>query len=241
MCFTVNVNLVKDELENRFGVLFPDADRFRPSYYYHAFSLPELPVICSGSPVRTGLMSWGLIPFRTRSLTDANEIRYKTFNARAESLFSKPSFSNPAKTKRCLVPVRGFFEWQHTPGGKIPWYIYHLKGDIFSLAGLYDQWTDNTTGRVIDSFSVITTDANEMMEVIHNSRKRMPAILDKKSEVLWLDPGLPEEEVRGLLKPYPSEGLKAHTVSRLINSKSADRNTSEIIRPFDYPDRTLPF
>ncbi len=241
MCFTVNVNLVKDELENRFGVLFPDADRFRPSYYYHAFSLPELPVICSGSPVRTGLMSWGLIPFRTRSLTDANEIRYKTFNARAESLFSKPSFSNPAKTKRCLVPVRGFFEWQHTPGGKIPWYIYHLKGDIFSLAGVYDQWTDNTTGRVIDSFSVITTDANEMMAVIHNSRKRMPAILDKKSEVLWLDPGLPEEEVRGLLKPYPSGELQAHTISRLINDKKANRNTPEIIRPFDYPDRTLPF
>lgn len=241
MCFTVNVNLVKDELESRFGVLFPDADRFRPSYYYHAFTLPELPVVCTGSPGRIELMKWGLIPFWTKSAADAEEIRYKTFNARAESLFSKPSFSNPAKSKRCLVPVRGFFEWQHTPGGKIPWYIYHSDDDIFSLAGVYDHWTDSLTGNVTDTFSVITTSANEMMAVIHNSRKRMPAILDKKDEELWLNPGLTEAELISLLKPYPSGGLKAHTVSRLINSKSADRNTSEIIRPFDYPDRTLPF
>jgi putative SOS response-associated peptidase YedK len=157
MCFTVNVNLVKDELENRFGASFPDRDRYRPSYYYHAYGLPELPVICSGSPGKIDLMKWGLIPFWTKTINDANEIRYKTFNARAESLFSKPSFSNSAKSKRCLIPVKGFFEWQHTASGKIPWYIYHFDDEILSLAGIYDQWTENTTGEVFNTFSVITT------------------------------------------------------------------------------------
>lgn len=241
MCFTVNVNLVKDEIENRFGASFPDRDRYQPSYYYHAFGLPELPVVTSGSPGRIDLMKWGLIPFWTKTISDANEIRYKTFNARAESLFSKPSFSSPAKSKRCLIPVKGFFEWQHTEAGKIPWYIYHFNDEIFSLAGIYDQWTENTTGEVFNTFSVITTDANDMMAVIHNSKKRMPAILDKKSENLWLDPRLSQEEVSDLLKPCPSEVLKAHTVSRLINNKTADKNTPEVIRPYDYSNQNLLF
>ncbi|NMC37165.1 MAG: SOS response-associated peptidase [Bacteroidales bacterium] len=241
MCFTVNVNLVKDELENRFGASFPDRDRYQPSYYYHAFGLPELPVVCSGSPGRIDLMKWGLIPFWTKNIAEADEIRYKTFNARAESLFSKPSFSNSAKTRRCLIPVKGFFEWQHTPTGKIPWYIYHLDDEIFSLAGIYDQWTNDTNGEVLNTFSVITTDANDMMAVIHNSKKRMPVILDRKSENLWLNLSLSQEEAGDLLKPYPSDALKAHTVSQLINSKTADKNTPEVIRPHKYSNPNFLF
>jgi putative SOS response-associated peptidase YedK len=241
MCFTVNVNLIKDELENRFGASFPDKDRYQPSYYYHAFGLPNLPVVCSESPGKIDLMKWGLIPFWTKSIADANEIRYKTFNARAESIFSKPSFSNPAKSKRCLIPVKGFYEWQHTPGGKIPWYIYHLDNEIFSLAGIYDHWTENTTGEVFNTFSVITTDANDMMAEIHNSKKRMPAIIEREAEMRWLDPDLTAGQVSDMIKPYQNGLLKAHTISPLINSKTADKNTPEIIRPYNYPDKNLLF
>ena len=239
MCFSVNVNLVKDELESRYGASFPDRDRYQPSYYYHAFGLPELPAICAGSDEKIQLLRWGLIPFWARSFNDANEIRYKTFNARAESLFSKPSFSNSAKSKRCLVPVKGFFEWQHTTDGKIPWYIYHSCNDIFSLAGVFDQWIESSTGEVFNTFSVITTDANDLMAVIHNSKKRMPAIIDKNSESLWLDLRLSPGEVSALLRPCPSDMLKAHTISKLVNSKTTDRNTPEVIRPFDYSKNLL--
>jgi putative SOS response-associated peptidase YedK len=233
MCFSVNVNLVKDELENRYGVSFPDYDKYHPSYYYHAFSLPELPAICSGSPDKVRLLRWGLIPSWTRSREDAEEIRFKTFNARAETVSTKPSFSRSFRSKRCIIPVRGFFEWQHLENRKVPWYIYHADSEIFSIAGLYEHWTETTTGEVFDTFTIITTDANELMAVIHNSKKRMPVILEKDDEKIWIDEKTNPDDAFTLLKPCASEVLKAHTISNLINDKSADRNTPEVIKPYD--------
>lgn len=233
MCFSVNVNLVKDELENRYGASFPDRDRYQPSYYYHAFGLPEIPALCSGNTQNFRLLKWGLIPSWTRNREDAEEIRYKTFNARAESISSKPSYSKSFKSRRCIIPVKGFFEWQHTERGKIPWYIYHADNEIFSIAGIYDTWVESATGEVIDTFSVITTEANELLSVIHNSKKRMPVILDKDSEKIWINLSTTEKDALDLLKPCPSELLKAHTISNLVNNKTANKNTPDIIRPFD--------
>jgi putative SOS response-associated peptidase YedK len=234
MCFTVNVNLIKEELENRYGATLIDPDNYRPSYYYHAFSLPQLPAICSEDPERIRLLKWGLIPYWTRSITDANEIRYKTFNARSESIDKKPSFSSSVRSRRCIIPLKGFFEWQHAGKRKIPWYIYHHENDILSVAGLYDEWKEPGTGELFSTFSIITTEANEMMAEIHNSAKRMPAILDKKSESGWIDKSSSPEEYLTLLKPCPSGFLRAHTVGPLVNDRSADRNTPDVIREFEY-------
>lgn len=241
MCFSVDVNLVKEELENRFGATLIDPDKYRPSYYYHAFGLPEMPVICSGSPSRLQLLKWGLIPSWTKTIADANVIRFKTFNARAESIDSKPSFSSSFKTKRCIIPVKGFFEWQHVGKEKIPWYIYHSGNEIISFAGLYDEWTSDNTGETFTTFSVITTSANEMMAEIHNSAMRMPAILDKESESLWIDLSASSVELMNLLKPSSSEILTAHTIGPLVNDKSANRNIPEVISPYNYSHGNLLF
>ncbi|MBA4322165.1 MAG: SOS response-associated peptidase, partial [Odoribacter sp.] len=99
MCFSVNVNLVKEELENRYGATFPDPEKYTPSYYYHAFGLPQMPSICSGKPGDIRLLKWGLIPSWVKSKDNADEIRFKTFNARAESIDSKPSFSGSFRSK----------------------------------------------------------------------------------------------------------------------------------------------
>jgi len=240
MCFTVNVNLVKEEIEERYGVSFPGKYRYEPSYYYHAFGLPELPAVCSGDPVSVRILKWGLIPSWVRSESDAGEIRIKTFNARAESIDKKPSFSPSFKSKRCIIPVRGFYEWQHTAKGKIPWYIFSADDEILSLAGLFSEWVQSSTGEVLGTFTVITTDANEMMSDIHNSKKRMPAILNREDEKKWIDLSLPSREARSLLKPYGEDFLKAHTVSPLINNRTANRNTPDIIKPYNYrQDKTL--
>ncbi len=241
MCFTVNVNLVKEELENRYGADLIDPDKYRPSYYYHAYGLPELPALCSGNPGKIRLLKWGLIPSWTRSIDEAKEIRLKTFNARSESLETKPSYSSSLKTKRCIVPVRGFFEWQHMGKDKVPWYIYRADDDIMSLAGLYDEWVENNTGEQFSTFTIITTDANILMSEIHNSKKRMPAILDKTSERLWLDTSNETEKIKTLLKPASEDILKAHTVSPLINSRSANRDTADLIKPWNYNQQTLLF
>jgi len=240
MCFSVNVNLIKEELEHRYGATLIDPDKYRPSYYYHAFGLPEMPAICSGTSSKIHLLKWGLIPSHTKNIDEANIIRYKTFNARAESVDQKPSFSSSFKTRRCIIPVKGFYEWQHMGKEKLPWFIYHAENEILSLAGLYDEWIENKTGEVFQTFSVVTTDANDLMAEIHNSARRMPAILDKSSETRWIDLSASSSELLGLLKPSPSEILKAYTVGPLINDRSANRNTPEVIQPYNYsPDKLL--
>jgi putative SOS response-associated peptidase YedK len=226
------LNLVKEELENRFGAVLIDPDKYRPSYYYHAFSLPDIPVVCSTERRNLRLMKWGLIPSWTRNIEDAREIRLKTFNARAESVNEKRSFVNSFRSKRCIVPVKGFFEWQHAGKEKIPWYIYGSDNDILVLAGLFDDWTDSATGESIGTFSVITTTANGMMSVIHNSARRMPAILGKDEAEAWLNPSATHVELSELLRPAPEEALTAHTISQLINDRNSDRNRPELIAPY---------
>ena len=201
----------------------------------------EIPAICSPEPDKIRLLRWGLIPSWTRSLDDANIIRYKTFNARAESIDKKPSFSSSVRSKRCIIPVKGFFEWQHAGKEKIPWYIFHQDNDILSIAGLFDEWIENSTGEKFSTFSIVTTDANELMAEIHNSAKRMPVILDKSSETAWLKQSASLDDVLQLLTPCPSEILKAHTVSPFINDKGANRNTPEVIKPYSYNSGNMLF
>ncbi len=241
MCFTVNVNLIKEELQNRYGATLIDPDKYRPSYYYHAFGLPEMPVVPSDNPAGIRLMRWGLIPGWVKTRESAEEIRYRTFNARGDSVASKLSFSSSFNTKRCIVPVRGFFEWQHTEAGKIPWYIFRTDSDIMSLAGLWSRWTDPSSGELLDTFSIITTDANEMMARIHNSKKRMPAVIEKGMEHLWLDLRTDSDALKRVIGSYGEDILSAHTISDLVNSKNTDRNSAEIITPFVRASENLLF
>jgi putative SOS response-associated peptidase YedK len=234
MCFSVSVNFVKEELESRYGISFPDKYRYEPSYYYHAFGLPELAAICSDNPDQIRSLRWGLIPSWIKSEQEAEEIRLKTFNARSESIASKPSFSSSFKSKRCIIPVSGFFEWQHIGNKKLPWYINMTNAEIFSLAGLYSEWVSSSTGEVISTFTIITTDANDLMAKIHNSKKRMPVILERSNEKNWIDLSISPSDALDMLKPCPSEILNAHTVSPLINDRSVNRNTPDVIRPFIY-------
>jgi putative SOS response-associated peptidase YedK len=234
VCFTVNVNIVKEELESRYGSELIDHDKYRPSYYYHAYSLPSMPVVCSDRTAGIRLFRWGLIPSWVADEGEANDIMLKTFNARSETVSTKPAFRDSFASRRCLVPVRGFFEWQHHGGRKIPWYIT-LKGeDIFSLAGIWDSWTMQG-GVTLNTFSVVTTRANEVMEEIHNTKKRMPVILPASAEGLWLKEGLAEEALASLMEPVASDMLSAHTISPLITNSRADRNRPELIMPFNYP------
>jgi len=240
MCFTVNVNIVREELEERYGADLIDHDKYRPSYYYHAYSLPLMPVVCSEDPALLRLFRWGLIPSWVEDENEANEIMVKTFNARSETIDTKPAFRESFISRRCLVPVRGFFEWQHIGGRKIPWYISLRDEDIFSLAGIWDSWKMKG-GISLNTFSVVTTRANELMSEIHNTRKRMPVILPVAAEKLWLKGELEKNSAAELMEPVASEMLEAHTVSPLITNTRADRNRQELIMPYNYPVQGLLF
>ncbi|MFW5657160.1 MAG: SOS response-associated peptidase [Bacteroidota bacterium] len=237
MCYTIALNKTRTEIEQRYGKKFNPKAHFRPSYYVTGFAFPSHPVITSVSE-EIEMYDWGLIPFWFKEKDDLNKIRTSTLNARSESVDKKPSFRQAYKSNRCLIPASGFFEW-HTKGKeKIPYFIHLKNNKIFSIAGIFDHWKD-ASGKKTTTFSVITTAANPLMEKIHNTKKRMPVILSEEQEPLWLDDEISAEQRKKLFEPFPEEKLDAHTISKLITKRGADKNVPELIEPYHYEEPGL--
>ena len=240
MCYNIQVLEKKAEkMASRYKALFPQGDLFHAVYHASAFQHPLLPVVTTEFPSTIKLFSWGLIPYWIKSKEEALKIRDMTANCVGETAFSKPSFRHVITKKRCLVPVTGYFEW-HTEGrSKYPFYIYLKDKEIFSLAGIFDNWTDKETGEIVDTFSIITTHANPMLEKIHNLKKRMPVILKREDEERWIDPKITKEEVNQLIKPFDESLMTAHSISKLITSRTQSNNVPEVMEPFEYPELKL--
>jgi len=235
MCFTIEVHLTRQAIENRFSVDASSLREFDFNYFYKAFQNPLIPVITQDEPDRVQLMQWGLIPSWVPDQEKATRIRKGTYNARAESLHEKPSFRGALRGGRCCVIAHGFFEWQHQGGRKIPWYI-RLKSDApFLFAGLCDQWVDRDTGELLRTFTIITTRANPLLEKIHNSKKRMPVILPRETETDWIRGEFGKHHVDQLMLPFPEEQLHTHTVSGKISSPGADPADPGIIEEYGQP------
>ncbi|PVY40857.1 SOS response-associated peptidase [Pontibacter virosus] len=188
--------------------------------YYNAAPSQELPVITNYQPATVQFFSWGLQPFWSK---DARAVK-RSINARAETITEKPSFRHLLTSKRCLVPADGFFEWQLTRQGKVPYRFLLKNEELFSFAGLWDEWVDQHTGEVLHTFTIITTEANEVVKPIHD---RMPVILSPEAEGLWLDTHGTQEELLALLKPFEGAQMKTYPVSTLVNSPT--NNTPEVI------------
>ncbi len=232
MCFTIEIHLSRRAIEERFRVDSSALYDFDFNYFYRAFSNPFIPVIAQEDASRVQLMQWGLIPAWSRNQEEAERIRKGTYNARSETLHEKPSFKGALSGGRCLIIAGGFFEWQLVNQQKIPWYISLKNGDPFAFAGLYDTWRDPLSGETCLSFSIITTEANPMMEKIHNTKKRMPVILKKELETEWItgEPSLLKR--KRLLLPYDNSGLQAHTVTPRLSSPHADPTDPNMILPY---------
>ena len=157
------------------------------------------------------LMKWGLIPSWTR------EKAAGIINARAETLTDKSSFKAAFRKQRCIVPANGFFEWKHGPKGKIPMFIHQNKNLLMGFAGLWDTWIDKH-GDILETFTIITTDANELIRSIHD---RMPVILSPSDYGKWLSPRAELEDLKELLKPA-EHSLTMHEVSPGVNSPKTD-------------------
>jgi len=175
---------------------------------YNGAPSQALAVITSEKPHQLSYHRWGLIPPWAKDISIGN----KMINARAETITEKPSFRTPLFSKRCLVPADGFYEWQQD-AGKQAYRIFVKNNPIFAMAGLWERWK-SPEGTIIDSFNIITTEANSFMKPIHN---RMPVILKPGDEKKWLESS-DKEEILSLLKPFPADEMDAYPVSRLVNS-----------------------
>src|SRR4028118_427515 len=164
------------------------------------------------------MLHWGLIP----SWAKDRKMGARLINARAETVAEKPAFRSAFRQRRCLVLADGFYEWQQQEDKKQKQPFYFRMGNEhpFAFAGLWEHWQDKETGEEIESCTLLTTEANELMRPIHN---RMPVILDPTSYDLWLNPQMKQREsLETLLRPYPTEEMTAYAVSKAVNKPVND-------------------
>ena len=185
------------------------------------------PVITSHSPNQISRMFWGLIPYWAK---DQN-MKFNTINAKAETVATAATYRKPFRTKRCLVPANFFYEPDklHYEKSPFPWSLFRFKDErIFAFAGIYDVWTDKSTGKEIYSYSIITTEPNEVVGAVH---ARMPVILGKEDEETWLNPDITEPEaLLPLLKPYePADEMESWRVGDAARNWKND--TPDLIKP----------
>jgi putative SOS response-associated peptidase YedK len=198
-----------------------DVPSFVPRY--NIAPSQDVPVIvCKHESNEIMPMHWGLVPSWSKDPTIGNRM----INARAETLAEKPSFKRLIGTHRCLVPADGFYEWRKEGKRKVPVWVHLKNKEPFGFAGLWDLWRQ-PLGVELYSFTIITTEANELLRPIHD---RMPVMLDSLAGDRWLDPTFTSfSTLQFLLRPFPSERMKAHDVSTLVNSPAND--TEECIEP----------
>jgi putative SOS response-associated peptidase YedK len=169
------------------------------------------------------MLHWGLIPF----WADDPKIGNRMINARAETVEEKPSFRNAFRRRRCLVLADGFYEWKKQNGWKQPYYVRMEDGRPFAFAGLWEFWKDDETETAIESCTLLTTQPNGVVRPIH---ARMPVILQPRDYALWLDVDTTDiERLKGILTPYPAEGMDAYPVSRRVNKPAHEG--PELIEP----------
>ena len=218
MCGRFVLKSTSSEIADQFGLsevpdLFP---------YYNIAPTQSIPIIRAPAGTRECPMArWGLIP----AWSKYPKTEYSTFNARAETVSTKPAFRVAFLQRRCIIPVDGFYEWLRSGASKSPYYISFANNRPFAFAGLWERWEKD--GQVVESCTIIVTEANDLMRPIHD---RMPVILAAEDYDRWLDPSIVDgERIQSLLKPCHSQWLQAYPVSPAVNNS---RNEGEdLIKP----------
>ena len=214
MCgrFTLTVNPAEQQ-EPFNNFTFPE--KFAPRFNI----APTQPILAipNDDQFTADFFVWGLIPMWAKDPNIGNRL----INARAETLPEKPAFRGSLKYKRCLILADGFYEWKTVEGkkSKTPFFIHMKDRRPFAFAGLWDSW-NSPEGSQIKSCTIITTEPNELMSLLHN---RMPVILHPRDYDKWLGPS-PQtpDQLMPLLKPFPADAMDAYPVTPLVNKPAND-------------------
>lgn len=219
---------IKDarEVQDRFKLINTTSELDKLKSRYNIAPGQINPVVVQTSEGhKMGRFFWGLIPFWSKD----DSMKFKTINARAEDIENKPTYRKPFKFQRCLIPATNFYEWDKSRTPSQP-FLFKLKDNsMFAFAGLYDKWQDKQSCREVYSYTIITTQPNEMVGKIHN---RMPVILKKENEKEWLNPDITEpEQLHKFLEPYDHTKMAAYPVSSTINIPSVDNES--LLKPLN--------
>lgn len=171
-------------------------------------------------------MQWWLLPFWSKE----PRVKYSTFNARVETVVKAPSFREPLRKRRCLIPAMGWYEWQELQTGNLPWFLHGSDGKILALAGLWERWEGKEAygGEIIESCTIIVGPANGKFMPIHD---RMPFALDEARAHQWLDRGLTvTDKVMEILQPNPDDSIAFHRVgTRVSNARNQGADLIEAV------------
>lgn len=205
--------------------------------------------------LKAGLMEWGFIPHYIPNRTALFDFRQGsknpatgkfqppiiTLNAIGEEVLEKPTFKKAALEKRCLVYSSGFYEWQHVyplnkrtgqplkTANKIPHFIHLKEQPYFFMAGIWSNWTDQQTGEMVQSFAILTTAANALMETIHNTKKRMPVILPEALAVEWTNSSISAERIAALARyQFAAEAMTAYPIAKDFTSSSNPQAPAQV-------------
>jgi len=209
MCGRFSIDVSWEELCEWYNLIDSRTIQFNPNY--NVCPSQKISIIVGDDepkkPPRFISARWGLVPsWWKKSLRELPS----TINARAETVHERPMFRSAFKSRRCLIPVSGFYEWKRTEEAKQPFYITITEGHPMTLAGLWEEWTNPETGEIIPSVAILTVSANSFMKKMHH---RMPVILDRTKFSQWLTEG-----GHNLLKPCPDSWLDIWPVSTEVNS-----------------------
>lgn len=222
MCGRFTNDAKAEDIEKEFKVGKLNGVSF--SARYNIAPTQVIPAVLEADGERiVGELRWGLIPPWAKD----EKIASNLINARAETLAEKPSFKNAFRSRRCVIPASGFYEWSKKGAGpKQPHYFYLKDKDVFGFAGLWEEWIDKATGEAIETCTIITTEANAVLEPVHD---RMPVILKAENYDVWLDPREKNTaRLQDFLVPYPAREMASHPVGKAVNAPTYD--APELIR-----------
>lgn len=243
MCFHTSQTKKVTKLENRFKVSLHDDDARDtydiPSFHLNGFVHPNMLIIPQEEPAALVEGKWGIVPQNKKpEEVDAyykEAVRYGGgLNAQSEKLFNHFIYKHAAHSRRCLIPVTGFFEPHEEKGKKYPIYISRQDNDAFALAGIY------TLIDGMPTFSILTKAASPLFEKIHNKRKRQPILIPTKNEQDWLANNLNDKDIQHLINSqYPEQELNPYTVSKDLFSPKIHSDVKSILDKVDYENVSI--
>ncbi|WP_131535482.1 SOS response-associated peptidase [Pedobacter nototheniae] len=217
MCYYVSHAVKLEDLKEYYSAdpkYQEDVEEYNPYHIVSGFVHPTLSLITQSENRAIQKMQWGLIPNWKKPFPDMLKMSNNTLNAMSETLWEKPSFKNSIGKNRAILPVNGFYEYKHVDGDKLPYFIHPKSHPYFNLACIYSNYQNPDTKEWLTTFSIVTAEANELMADIHNSKKRMPLILDNDQIDSWINPSLAKPEIDNLLVGCDDRNMAAYRVDR---------------------------
>jgi len=206
MCGRFALAATSEELANHFNL----KRKVKIAPRYNIAPSQQILIVRPGAYSYTlSAVRWGLIPPWSKD----EKVGYKLINARAESLQEKPTFRDAFKSRRCLIPAIGFYEWKKESNRKQPYFVKMKDGGLFGMAGIWESW-QNPKGETVESCAIITTAANTIVAKLHD---RMPVILPKDCYGLWLDSAREGFSFLEYVRPYDPFKMTAYPVSSMVN------------------------